>query len=543
MGEHTTVGIKAGKKEWIGLAVLILPVLLVSMDITVLYFALPSLSASLNPSGTEQLWMVDIYGFMLAGLLITMGGLGDRIGRRRLLLIGTVIFAVASATASLSTSALMLIAARAAQGIGGATLMPSTLGLIRNMFHDVAQRRVAITVWSIGMSGGSALGPVLAGVLLNNFWWGSIFLVNVPVALVLLAVAPALVPEFVSPSRGRFDLLSSLLSLLGILPLVWGLQEFAAHGISTGPIAGVLVGIVIGGVFIRRQLRHADPMVDFELFAIRGFGPSVLVNLTCYFVMVGFGIFTTQYLMEVLRMSPLEAALWTLASPVAIGICAPIATKLVGTVRPAVIIATAFLITALGAVLMTQLQMQRNIPLVIGGAAAIAVGIAVAGTLVTDLVVGAAPVSRSARVSALLQTAQELGGAMGIAVLGTIGATVFGRTMDKTIPAGLPAGALAESRQTLGGAHNYAKTLPQPQQDDLFHVAQQAFVHSLHPVAAVAAVAAALGAVLALTRLYHLRSDGDRNPADALAAEDEGVTDAEAVLDPTVVRARPQITS
>src|SRR5215469_258381 len=203
----------AGPKAWTGLVVLLLPLLLVSMDVSVLYFAVPFISRDLQPTSTQQLWIFEVYGFVLAGLLITMGSLGDRIGRRRLLLLGAAAFSLASLGAAYSHSAAELIAARAVQGVAGATLMPSTLAPIRNMFHDQKQRRKAIGIWTGATMSGIALGPVLSGVLLDHFWWGSVFLINVPFMVMLVLLASALVPEFRAPQPGRFDLLSSVLSL------------------------------------------------------------------------------------------------------------------------------------------------------------------------------------------------------------------------------------------------------------------------------------------------------------------------------------------
>ncbi|MEU5090925.1 MFS transporter [Streptomyces sp. NPDC021356] len=508
----TPVTTKAGRREWIGLAVLILPVLLVSMDITVLYFALPSISASLHPSGTQQLWMIDIYGFVLSGLLITMGGVGDRIGRRRLLVLGSIVFGGASALAAFAGSPAVLIAARALQGVGGATLMPSTLGLIRNMFHDAGQRRNAIAVWTVGMGMGSAIGPVLSGLLLTKFWWGSIFLVNLPFIAVLLLALPLLVPEYRDRAT-RLDLPSALLSMGAVLPTVWALKKFAADGFSVTPAVSVAVGVVLGVAFVLRQRTHAHPMIDLTLFRRRGFGPSMSCNVVAYFTMVGFGIFTTQYLMEVLRMSPLEAALWTLASPVAIMFFAPVAVKTASVVRPAYVIVAGFLIAATGCFLVTRLGTDRNIPLIISGTVCMGVGVVISNTIVTDQIMGYTSEAQSGRVSAMLQTCQELGGALGVAVLGSIGASVFGNTMDRTIPAGLPDGALDASRQTLGGAHNYSMTLKEPQAGHLFHTAQEAFVKSLTPAGLTAIGVLAVMSVFVLISLRHVVPAAPAAPA------------------------------
>src|SRR5512145_1867116 len=221
---------RAGRKEWLGLAVLALACVVYAMDLTVLHLAVPTLSEDLKPTSSQLLWIVDIYGFMVAGALITMGTLGDRIGRRRLLMIGAAAFGVASVIAAFSTSAGMLIATRALLGLAGATLAPSTLSLIRNMFHDPDQRRVAIGVWVTSYSVGGAIGPLLGGILLQYFWWGSVFLIGVPVMVLLLAVGPVLLPEFRDPRAGRLDLASAALSLGAVLAAIWGLKRIAEHG-------------------------------------------------------------------------------------------------------------------------------------------------------------------------------------------------------------------------------------------------------------------------------------------------------------------------
>ena len=277
---------QAGRKEWTGLAVLLLPLLLVTMDVSVLYFAVPFIGRDLAPTSTQQLWIFDSYGFVLAGLLITMGSLGDRIGRRRLLLIGAASFSLASLGAAYAHSVGQLIAARAVLGVAGATLMPSTLALIRNMFHDEKQRRTAIAIWTGGTMSGVALGPVLSGFLLDHFWWGSVFLINVPFMVLLLALAPVLVPEFRAPQAGRFDLLGSALSLGAALPAIYGVKEIAANGVDATRVACIAGGAAVGGLFLLRQLHTDHPMIDLKLFRSRGFTGSVLMNLVAMFAVV-----------------------------------------------------------------------------------------------------------------------------------------------------------------------------------------------------------------------------------------------------------------
>lgn len=224
------------RSRWLGLAVLTLPVILTSMDITILHIAIPTITHELAPSASQTLWILDAYGFLLAGLLIVMGNVGDRIGRRKLLMIGAALFGAASALAAFAPTPDVLIAARALMGIGGATLMPSTLSLIRNMFTDPAERTKAIGIWTASLSGGIALGPIVGGLLLDVFWWGSVFLINVPIIVALLVAAPLLVPEYRSPASTRLDLVSVALSFAAILPIVWAIKTAAEELTMTVPL-------------------------------------------------------------------------------------------------------------------------------------------------------------------------------------------------------------------------------------------------------------------------------------------------------------------
>ena len=291
----TDIAIRAGRRQWTALAVLCLPLLMVSVDVSVLFFAVPHIAAQLHPSGTEILWIFDVYGFVLAGLLLTMGSVADRIGRRRLLLVGAAAFGGASVLAAYAPSPAWLVAARALLGVGGSTLMPSTLAIIRDLFVDAAQRAKAVSVWSAVLAGGVGLGPVLAGLLLDRYFWGSVFLVNVPVMLALLAVGPLVLPESHDP-EARVDLVSAVLSLAAILPFVYVLKSVAAGGWSASLGAYAAVGLLAVVAFLRRQRSVAHPMVDLRLFARRGFGGSIVVQLVGMFALMGNSILVTQYL-------------------------------------------------------------------------------------------------------------------------------------------------------------------------------------------------------------------------------------------------------
>jgi DHA2 family multidrug resistance protein-like MFS transporter len=520
----------AGRREWIGLAVLALPLLLVSMDMTVMYFAVPSIASALQPSGTQQLWMIDMYGFVLAGLLITMGNVGDRIGRRKLLMIGSAIFGLASVAAAFSTDPTMLIVARAIQGVGGATLMPSTLALVRNMFQDEKQRRSAISIWATALSAGAGLGPVVGGLLLNNFSWGSVFLINAPVIVLLLILCPVLIPEFRLPKgeAGRFDIASCVLSLGGVLSVIWGLKEITVNGFGTVPAVAIVAGLLLGYVFVRRQKTLSHPMINPALFRNRDFGASLTVSLACFFCMIGSGIFTTQYLMEVLRMSPLEAALWTLVSPVVVTIAVPFVSIVARTIRPGYIIAAGFLVGTLGFLVMTQLGTDRNMFLVVAGTIGVGLGVAVALTCITDMVVGAAPAEHAGSAGALVQTGQELGGALGIAVLGSIGAAVYSSNFDTAAPHTVPAAALDAARQTVAGASEVAQTLPAAQGNALLDVAREAFTGAVHTASLAGGAVALATAIFTIVLLRRIKPTPPQPAA-------ENVEDGEEVREPAAV--------
>lgn len=492
---------KAGRREWIGLAVIALPCLLYSMDLTVLNLAVPHLSADLKPTSSQLLWIVDIYGFLVAGSLITMGTLGDRIGRRRLLLIGAAAFGVASVLAAFATTPNQLIAARALLGIAAATLAPSTLSLIRNMFLDPQERTVAIGVWIASFSAGGAIGPLVGGLLLTQFWWGSVFLANVPIMILLLAVGPWLLPEYKDPNAGRLDLVSAAMSLVAVLAVIFGIKRIAEHGMGALAWAPIAAGILIGVLFVARQKRLADPLIDFRLFRSPAFSAAVAVNVLGFSVAFGSFLLIAQYLQLVLGMTALEAGLWS--APSAFGFIAGsmLAPRLTRAFRPAHVMTGGLLTSATGFALLTQIGGPHGLAVVVVGYVILSLGMAPVVTLTTDLIVGSAPPEKAGSASAISETGAEFGGAVGIAVLGSIVTAIYRGAMATAVPAGVPAAAADAARDTLGGAVAVASGLAGPAAGELIGAARMAFTDALELTALISACVSVAAALVALALL------------------------------------------
>lgn len=496
---------RAGRREWIGLAVIALPCLLYSMDLTVLNLAVPHLSADLRPSSSQLLWIVDIYGFLVAGSLITMGTLGDRIGRRKLLLIGAVAFGIASVLAAFSTSASMLIATRALLGVAGATLAPSTLSLIRSMFLDPGQRTFAIGVWVTSYSVGGAIGPLVGGVVLQYFWWGSVFLIGVPVMLLLLAFGPWLLPEFRDPNAGRMDLPSAAMSLAGVLGVIYGIKKVAEGEPGWLPALAILGGVAVGVAFVRRQKRLADPLIDLRLFREPAFSASLAAYTLGTFVAFGAYVFIAQYLQLVLGLSPLMAGLWTVPSMLGFIAGSLAVPRVVRRVRPAFVMGVGLVLAAIGFAVLAAVDGEARLAVVVVASVIYSIGLSPVIILATDLIVGSAPVERAGAASAISETSSELGGALGIAILGSIGTAVYRHHVSGALPAGLPPDAAEAAQGTLGGAVAIAQGLPEPIAAALLAVARDGFTRSLEMAAVISGALAIATALIALAWLRRVR--------------------------------------
>lgn len=512
----TVAPVGAGRKEWIALAVLTLPTALVSMDLSVLNLALPHLSTALHADSVEQLWIIDTYGFVVAALLITMGTLGDRIGRRKLLLIGAAAFGAASVLAAFADSTGMLIAARALMGVAGATLAPSTLALIVNMFHrNPKQIGTAIGVWVSAFMGGLALGPVVGGVMLQFFWWGSVFLLAVPVMVLLLVAGPLLLPEFKNPEARRLDPVSVLLSLAGLLPTIYGIKELAQNGWSLVPVLCIVIGVALGAVFVRRQRTLADPLMDLGLFAHRQVSAALVINI--FGAVVGGGtIFVVNlWLQTVDGLSPLHAGLLMLPSGAAMVATAMAAPAFARRIRPAYVVTAGLTVAALGYLALTQVSSTGGLVLIVVGVTITSAGSGPQAALTTNMILSASPPERSGAAASLSETCGQLGIALGAGVMGAIATAVYGANLTGTLPGGA---AGRQTHQSIIGALEAAKGLPTAQADALLRTAREAFTSSLDVICLISALVLLLLAVIAATLLRAVGEPGGA-PAQPDAAE------------------------
>jgi DHA2 family multidrug resistance protein-like MFS transporter len=480
--------------RWLALAVLVLAVLLVAVDATVLGLATPFLSEDLAPTGTQLLWIGDVYSFVIAGLLVSMGSLGDRIGRKKLLLSGAVAFGAVSVLNAYATSPEMMILARALLGVAGATLMPSTLALIRNIFHDPRERSFAIGIWGATASAGAAVGPVVGGLLLEHFWWGSVFLINLPVMAVLVVVGVKLLPESKNPVTGPWDLLSVALSLVGMVAVVYAVKEAATHGASWEAGVAALVGAAGLYGFYRRQLTLSAPLLDMRLFRHRGFSGAVLADLLTILGLSGLVFFLSQFLQLVQGRAPFEAGLAEL--PAAIGAVATglVAGKVARRFSVRSVVAGGMAAVGLSLAVLTMLTGSTGYPLL--GAALLIVG-AGAGfsfTVTADVILSSVPKEQAGAASAVSETAYELGAALGIALLGSI---VTGVYRGFTAPDGTPTDVAAAAHESLGGAVEASASLPPARAEALVTAAQEAFTEGLRMAAGVGAVVLLTTAVVA----------------------------------------------
>ncbi|RJL31922.1 MFS transporter [Bailinhaonella thermotolerans] len=501
-------GQRAGLRQWAGLAVLVLPAMLLFMMLTVLFLAIPQLAAELRPTSTQTLWIIDIYGFLMAGLLVTMGTLGDRIGHRRLLIAGAAVFAAVSVVAAFTSDPVLMIVWRAVLGVAAATQMPATLGLIFSTFADPRQRGIAVGVWSGAISVGTGLGPVIGGALLEAFSWRAAFLIAVPVMVVVAIGAPLLLPNPRNPAAGRVDVFSVLLSLATLLPIVYGVKELARPDSLLPALAGIVAGLVFGAWFVLRQLRLPEPLLDVRLFANRTVSGALGVFLLAATALGGVYLLFTQYLQLVEGLSPLKAGLWVLPGAALLVVVSTLSPALVRRVRPGHLIAAGLAVQVIGYLMLTQVDAAGGLPLLVAGFMVLYPAVAPSMALTTNLVVGSVPPQKAGAASGLATTCSDLGISLGIAVIGSIAAAVYRAQAATGIPDGLPPGAAAAGRESLDGAVSAARGLSPDVAGSLLAPAREAFTGGLNIAAVTAAVIALAAVVLAVATLRHVPATG-----------------------------------
>lgn len=470
--------------RWIALAVLVLAVLLVAVDATVLGLATPFLSEDLEPTATQLLWIGDVYSFVIAGLLVSMGSLGDRIGRKRLLLTGAAAFGAVSVLNAYANSPEMMILARALLGVAGATLMPSTLALIRNLFHDPRERSFAIGIWGAMASAGAAVGPVIGGVLLEHFWWGSVFLINLPVMAVLVVVGIKMIPESKDPAPGPWDLPSVGLSLIGMVGVVYAIKDLAAHGISWVVALAAVAGVLALVWFVRRQFRLPAPLLDMRLFHHRGFSGAVLADLLTILGLSGLVFFLSQFLQLVQGRSPLEAGLAELPAAVGAVTAGLLAGRAARRFSVRSVVAGGLGAIGVSLAVVTLIHKETAYPLLGALLLVVGVGAGFSFTVTADVILSSVPHEHAGSASAVSETAYELGAALGIALLGSIVTSVY---QGFATPEGVPPDTSAAAHESLGGAVESAEALPAQQAEALVWAAQEAFVNGLRVAAGVGA--------------------------------------------------------
>ncbi|MFJ9041372.1 MFS transporter [Streptomyces sp. NPDC102406] len=512
-----TTGSRAGR--WVVLVVLCTSLLLVALDSTILYVALPSVTEELRPTSVELLWIGDAYPLICASLLILFGTLGDRVGRRRILLLGYTLFGAASALAVVADSAQVLILARALLGIGGAMIMPATLSVLRDVFPDRRERAVAIGVWTAVAAVGAATGPVLGGFLVEHFWWGSVFLINIPLMAVMLPLCRVLVPESKGRADGPWDLFGALLAALGVLGVVYGIKELGIDRdlLDAGAVLPFLAGIALLVLFVRRQRRREHPLIDMRLFSRPAFSTSVGCIVIAMLALVGLELIAVQYLQLVLGMSPLETGLRMLPLTFAAMVAGVLGSANLRRFGPRAMVSSGFALTAC-AVLLLCLMGEDDRPWLLG-AGFVLLGLGFQTTLfgAYESMLTEAPADDSGGAAAIGETSYQLGAGMGIALLGSVMNAAYAPGLAQ-VP-GVSAAASGAAGHSLGEAYQIAARLGGGAGEALREAARAAFVHGLHVTLVVSAVLLFLGAVAALRLPRRMECDAPAaDGAEAVAA-------------------------
>ncbi|MEU9736337.1 MFS transporter [Streptomyces sp. NPDC048002] len=486
----------AGANRWVVLVVLCVSLLLVAVDATVLHVAVPAVTEDLRPGAIELLWIVDIYPLVCASLLILFGTLGDRVGRRRILLLGYTLFGVASAMAALADTAQVLIVARALLGVGGAMIMPATLSILRQVFPDRRERALAIGIWSAVAAVGAAVGPLLGGFLLEHFWWGSVFLVNIPLMLVSLPVGRLLLPESKGAADGPWDVVGALMAAAGLFGLVLGVKRLGGGDLDGMTALPLLLGAALLILFVRRQRRRKHPLVDLRMFSRPAFSTSVGCIVLAMLALVGLELIAAQYLQLVLDLSPLETGLRLLPLTIAAMGAGLAGARMLRRFGPRAMVCAGFCLTAFAVVLLTAMGGTDNPALMLSGFVLLGFGLETTLFGAYESMLSEAPPEQAGGAAAIGETSYQLGAGIGIALLGSVMNAAYTPGLS-SVP-GVPASASAAAGHSLGEAYEVAGRLGGTAGETLRDAARNCFVHGLHVTLLVSAGLLLLGAVMAL---------------------------------------------
>nr|WBO77062.1 MFS transporter [Streptomyces sp. SBE_14.2] len=486
----------AGANRWVVLVVLCASLLLVAVDATVLHVAVPAVTEDLKPGAIELLWIVDVYPLVCASLLILFGTLGDRVGRRRILLLGYGLFGVASALAAFADTAQVLIVARALLGVGGAMIMPATLSILRQVFPDRRERALAIGIWSAVAAVGAAVGPLLGGFLLEHFWWGSVFLVNIPLMLISLPVGRILLPESKGDGDGPWDVVGALMAAAGLFGVVLGVKRLGGGEVDGVTVLPLVLGAVLLFLFVRRQRRRKHPLVDLRMFARPAFSTSVGCIVLAMLALVGLELIAAQYLQLVLGLSPLETGLRLLPLTFAAMGAGLAGARMLRRFGPRRMVCAGFCLTAFAVVLLTAMGDTDNPALMLSGFVLLGFGLETTLFGAYESMLSEAPTEQAGGAAAIGETSYQLGAGIGIALLGTVMNAAYAPGLS-SVP-GVPASASASASHSLGEAYEVAGQLGGRAGDTLREVARNCFVHGLHVTLLVSAGLLLLGAVMAL---------------------------------------------
>ncbi len=530
------------ERRWWSLAVLCMTLLVITLDNTILNVAIPSLVKDLEASTSQLQWVIDGYTLVFAGLLLTMGSIGDRFGRKGALMVGLAIFGTGSMLSGLATSANMLMITRASMGIGAALIMPATLSLLTNIFHDPRERGRAIGMWAAVAGASGALGPVIGGLLLKRFSWGSIFFVNVPVIIVAIIAGKFLLPSSRDPDAPRLDLIGAALSIAGLVALLWAIIEAPARGWGDPVVvSSLLAGLLILAAFVTWELRSSHPMLDVRFFKNRRFTAANIAITLVFFAMFGQMFLGTQYLQTVLGFSALEAGLRMMPMALVMVALAPVAPRMVEHVGTKLVVGTGLLIVTGGLLVVATVPVTNGYPHLLVGFCFVSTGMALVMAPATESIMGSLPPSKAGVGSAMNDTTRQMGGALGVAVLGSIFATVFRPGLAKgAVEAGLTPSQLTRAKDSLGGALEVAGELPARTAAQLTSVAKTEFVNGMQAAVLVAAAVVVVAAVVVFAylpaRAHDAREAIVRGPRDDVLdglasltyAEAEGVLETDA---------------